>query len=235
MPTFKDKGLVLRETDAAENSKRLLLLTQERGKIWVFARGASGTKSKLKAPKMAFCEFVIYDGGEFLSLAQVSQIQSFHEIGSDFEGYCVANFLLEATDKMMLPAMPSNQLLRLILSAFVRLDKGANPWLVFAASTFKMLQQEGFVPITDSCANCGEKFPGKYFFGQDGITCEKCGGIPFSEEARFALEYILNAQVGKMFNFRASIDVLDALTSAVLLFFSHHVDAQLKSMEFIRK
>ncbi|MCL2235718.1 MAG: DNA repair protein RecO [Defluviitaleaceae bacterium] len=235
MPTFKDKGLVLREADAAENSKRLLLLTQERGKIWVFARGASGMKSKLKAPKMAFCEFVVYDGGQFLSLTQVAQIQSFASISFDFDGYCVANFLLEAIDNMMLPAMPARQVLKLVLSAFVRLDKGADPWLVFTSATFKLLQQEGFVPITDSCGNCGEKFPGKYFFGQDGVTCEKCGGIPFSEEARLALEYILNTQVDKIFNFRVSADVLDALTSAALLFFSHHVDAQLKSMEFIRR
>ncbi|MCL2619588.1 MAG: DNA repair protein RecO [Defluviitaleaceae bacterium] len=235
MPTFKDKGLVLREVDTAENSKRLLLLTQQKGKIWVFARGAGNAKSKLKAPKMAFCEFVIYDGGQFLSLTQVSQIRTFNAIAGDFDGYCVANFLLEASDKMVLPEMRAEDTLKVILSAFVRLDRGYNPWLVFSSSTFKLLQLEGFVPITANCSSCNNVFPQKYFFGQDGVACEKCGEIPFSGEALLALEYILKAPIHEIFNFRASADVLDALVSAVLLFFGYHVDAQLKSMEFIRR
>lgn len=234
MPTFKDTGLVLREVETAENSKRLLLLTGQRGKIWVFARGASNTKSKLKAQKMAFCEFVIYDGGQFLSLTQVSQIRAFNAIASDFVGYCVANFLLEAVDKMLLPEMRADEALRVILSAFVRLDKKSDPWIVFVSVTFKLLQLEGFVPITTNCSICSQIFSEKYFFGQDGVTCEKCCGIPFSKEATSALEYILKSPIHKMFNFRASSDVLHALVSAVLLFFDYHVETHLNSMESIR-
>jgi len=234
VPTFKDKGLVLREVETAENSKRLLLLTQGRGRIWAFARGAAGVKSKLKAPKMTFCEFVLYDGGQFLSLAQVAQIRAFPNLVGDFDAYCIANFLLEAVDRMLLPAMPADEALKLILLTFARLDGGCDPWLVFSAGTFKLLQQEGFVPITDNCSGCGDKFPGKYFFAVDGITCQNCGGLAFSDEARLALEYILEAPLAKIFNFKASPDVLMGLKTAALMFFSHHVDVELKSMAFIK-
>jgi len=237
--TIKDFGIVLKENDAGENSKRLILLTKTRGKAVVFARGAKGAKSKLSVPKLSYCEFVFYDGGQFLSLAQVSPIAQFGNIVQNYDAFCVAAFILELTDKMLLSNMDSEDALNLLLLAFSRLDKSYEPSLIFGAFAFKMLQKEGFAPTTQNCALCQSPLTDifeKMRFGSEGFLCTACAKrvqtIACSPKILAAVKYILDAPIEKIFNFKASPDILQVLQQIAILFLHHNVDSQLKSLDF---
>ncbi|MCL2350584.1 MAG: DNA repair protein RecO [Defluviitaleaceae bacterium] len=236
MATIKDKGLILREYDAGESNKRLILLLEERGKVAVFARGAKGAKTKLNPPKMAFCEFVMYDGGQFLSLTQASPIRHFPALPSCYDSFCVANFLLELTDKIILPGMDAKSAMRLLLLALARLDAGRNPKLIFAAFIFKILQTEGIAPIITHCAACKAQLANSCSFGAEGLLCENCQIVPSASlcgTAIKALEYILTAEIIKTFSFKIPPDSATNLAAAATLFLQSNIDIEFKSLKFL--
>ncbi|MDR2166788.1 MAG: DNA repair protein RecO [Clostridiales bacterium] len=236
MGVIKDKGLVLRETAANESNKRLILLTEQNGKLPAFARGALGAKSKLVVGKFSYNEFIIFDGGQFLSLNQVAEIRHFAGITACYESYCAASFMLELADKMVFANMDAKIAVKLILLAFARLNKSRNPKAILAAFIFKFLQKEGFAPLTQSCANCAAENP--EFFGNEGLNCANCrqnDAICLNLAAVQALDYILTAEPAKTFNFKASTDVIDILHRCAILFLCANVDIELKSLDFILK
>ena len=60
------KGVVLRETETKETDKILTLLTADRGKISVIARGArrKGCKFAACAQQLAYSEWTLYQKGD---------------------------------------------------------------------------------------------------------------------------------------------------------------------------
>ncbi|MCL2170225.1 MAG: DNA repair protein RecO [Defluviitaleaceae bacterium] len=223
MAQIKDNGLVLREEVTGESNKRLVLLTENMGKTYAFARGAKGIKSKLAVEKLSYCEFVFFDGGQFLSLTSVTPIHHFHKIPSCYDAYLSANVILELADTMILPQMQARDPLRLILHALTRLNAGKNPKLTLAAFIFKFLQQEGFTPTTTAGTR----------FGHEGLTHDPKAPLSLNPATIAALNYIIQAQLKATFGFKTSQDVAEELLQAAKIFLRANVDANLKSLDFM--
>jgi len=203
MAIIKDIGVILREYETGESSKRLVLLTDAHGKIVVHSRGARKTGSKLSANLFCCHEFIIFDGGSFLSLNQVTPMHSFAVVADDFDAYCAACSFLEIIDKVMLPNMEASAVLRLLLRALAELAAKRPPNQVFAVFMLKFLQKEGFVAAD---------------------------ALPLGADAADALNYILENDGKHAFAFNASKDVLDALNAAARTLIETNVDTQLKSL-----
>ena len=204
MAIIKDIGVILREYQTGESNKRLVLLTDAHGKIVVHSRGARKAGSKLSANLFCCHEFIIFDGGSFLSLNQIAPMHSFAAVADDFDAYCAACSFLEIIDKVMMPSMESSVVLRLLLRALAELTAGRPPNMVFAVFMLKFLQKEGFV-AADALPMLGA-------------------------EAAEALNYILENDGKHAFAFNASKDVLDALCAAARTLIETNVDIQLKSL-----
>ena len=61
---FKTEGLVLRETEYQDADKLLTVLTKDRGKLTLRARGVRSRNSRLKSgcQLLAYSEFTVYEG-----------------------------------------------------------------------------------------------------------------------------------------------------------------------------
>ena len=238
MAIIKDRGIVLRRIKDGEANLRLVLLLEERGKVVVFAKGASKSSSKLNAAANPFnyTEFIIFDGGNFLSLNQAAVIHSFNAIRHSYGGFVAASLCLELCDKMLMPAMDARDALTAALTCFNALDKNKDPKTVMAIAIFKILQAEGFVPIVDVCATCGLELEHDMVFTQDGLVCGGCGcgvGIAFNGDCRPALNYILTADNKRLFSFNTSGSIIDLLYDAALLFLHANIDAEFNSLKMI--
>ena len=237
MAIIKDFGVVLRECPAGESNKKLVLLTRRHGKISVFARGSQRVGSKLAAALFCYNEFVVFDGGSFLSLNQIAPLHSFGKIAEDYDKYCLCCCFLEIADKMLLANMETDDALQMLLLAFSEMEKGRlAPTMVFAVFVFKFLQKEGLAPLTESCAACDGRLDGECRFFDEGMLCGRCAtgkAIGFSAQAVQALQYILDADVKKMFSFGASDGVADQLYAAARLFLAANVDIDFKSLKIL--
>jgi len=246
---IKDKGIILKETIVGEADKILTVLLYGRGKISVSARGARKPGSKFLSAAQPFClaDFVIYAGNGFYAAAQIDLIESFYKLRDDYDMYRYASFFAEMTDKMILPDMPAENALVLLATTFYAIVRGAAPLpLISAAFQFKFLQLEGYAPETGKCAVCGgrEAAGSGLFFGAEGIVCENCGESPrvkehkrypvrISETTRYAIEYILNTDIKKLYNFTLSEKETGAIYEAAGVFRDCNIDAEFKSLELL--
>lgn len=239
MAIIKDFGVVLKEYAWGESNKRLVLLTQHHGKLTVFARGSKRVGSKLAAGLFCYCEFMIFEGPNFLSLNQIAPITSFSQIAEDYDSFCTGSYFLELTDKMVLAKMETAEILQLLLQAFAQLAATRHaPGMVFAVFTFRLLKLEGFAPLVDNCASCDGRLNQNCWFSHEGLICEVCANtaaqkIWISPQTAAALKYILEAEIERAFSFTSSADVQTQLYSAARLFLEANVDVELKSLKII--
>ncbi len=93
-------GMVIKVSSVGEYDKRMVILTWERGKITVFARGAKRPGSSLMGPSrpFAFGKFKLYEGRDSYTLQSADIGRDFEELAGDMEGACYGQYFLEMAD-----------------------------------------------------------------------------------------------------------------------------------------
>ena len=207
--TFKDTGFVLKEAAVGEADKIITVLLLENGKLSLSAKGARKPKSKFLAACQPFSlsEFVIFEGNGFLSVAQADLRENYFSMLGDFEVYKHAAFMAEMTEKLVFPGSDARDALRLLIAAFRAMHVKCDPKLCSAVFRLKFLQQEGLAPET------AEDFD-----------------MRLNDTVIYALNYILNNDIDKIFAFGLEKKHLDLLYNAISEFMERHIDIKFKSL-----
>jgi len=190
MITFKAKGLVLREYEAGESDKRLLILLKGHGRKFVYARGARKPNSKFLAASGLFTygDFVLADGKQFLSLAQAEVIENFYSIRQDYDMFCWACRIIKVCEKAVPEATPCDDLLRLALKALQHISTSQQdiPTIVaeqaVAVFLFRFFLISGIAPEMEVCSACGESLDAANTFGSIDISSSTDSSFIFCHE-----------------------------------------------------
>ena len=93
-------GMVLKVSNYGEYDRRLVVLTLERGKIVVFARGVrrSGSSFTASCEPFIFADFSLAEGREAYSLREVKPKNFFEGLRSDLSAYYIGSYFLELAD-----------------------------------------------------------------------------------------------------------------------------------------
>ena len=239
METLKARGLVIREYEAGESDKRLLLLLKDHGRMMIYARGARKPKSKFMAAAQLFtyADFVITRGRGFNALAQAQVIQSFYGIRTDYDRLTAAHLLAEVCEKTVLEESSCDELLRLALRSLSHLSKPIFPPLQVTGVFFmRFYAYYGLAPETGACAQCGQDVEHEAFFCAEGLVCgaHKPGyGVKLSRAAVFALRHILDSDLITAFKFKAHEEVLEELWQAAQMLWRFHFDWELVAAGFV--
>ena len=112
-----------------ESDKRLVLLTRERGKVTVFARGARrpGNTFLAAANTFAFGTFYVKEARTAYQLVQTEIRNYFREITEDVEAACYGSYFLEFADYYSRENMDAGELLLLLYQSLRALLKPALP------------------------------------------------------------------------------------------------------------
>lgn len=122
-------GMVLRAAPSGEGDRRLVLLTRERGRITVFARGARRQGSPFLAAcrPFAFGRFSLYEGRDAYNLQTAEVTAYFEEFSSDMEGACYGSYFLEVAEYFARENLDGTELLTLVYQSLRALLKDAIP------------------------------------------------------------------------------------------------------------
>jgi DNA repair protein RecO (recombination protein O) len=241
MKTIKARGVVLREYEAGECDKRLVLLCKEHGRLSVFAKGARKPKSKFMAAAQLFTygDFVLADGRQFYSLAQAEVIKNFYPIRSDYNRLCHGHLLAEICEKTILESISCDQLLWLLLKSLSHLSKTNLPYTqVAAVFLFRFYLYYGLAPQVAHCCLCGTEPGGGGWFCAEGLVCGHCAGqvshrVPLAAGAVAALRYIFGSGLPEAFLFRADENILHQLFQAGKLYWDSHFGWKLQSLAYV--
>ena len=233
------KGLVIRASEYKESDKLLTLLTLEKGKIVVKARGVKKQTSKLKPYCQSFCfaDFELADSHGTYVLTGVNLIDSFFDLTTDFDKFSYACAVLEVLDKV---CVESEKYEPHFISALKTLKainySSIDPRLVLSKFMLDILHLEGFAFNIDECAHCEEKLSGNIYidFATGELVCDNCKtseSFLLEKSVYSTIKILSNATYDNLSTIKISKNILDKTVDVLSKNLSIKFDIRLNSLK----
>lgn len=205
-------GIILRTEPIGEYDRRVVILTRERGKISAFARGARKQGSRLLASTNPFCfgQFRLYEGRNAYSISETVISNYFEGLREDFEGALYGMYFLEVMDYYTRENSDEKEMLKLLYQSLRALQhEGLSNTLVRYIFEIKALAINGEYP---------------------GLPKRE---TPYLVSTEYAVGYIVNSTVEKLYTFTVTQQVLEELSQIAEVFRNRFIDRKMKSLEIL--
>ena len=239
---FVTCGLVLRETDTRDADKILTVLTPDRGKLAVIARGARRKGSRVAAAcqLLAYSEMTLYERGQWTMLDAANTIELFGGLRQDLTALSLAAYFAELTEAVADGC--GGDVLPLLLNALYALSALRKPpQLVKPAFELRLMALSGFEPLADGCAVCGRPEPEKPVLDAvHGVVCcaacrEKGGlAMPLSPAALAALRHVLYCPDKKLYSFTLDTPALRQLGQAAEVYVAAQLERSFRTLDYYK-
>lgn len=161
MGLYKIEGVVLRRRNLGEADRLVTVLSRDRGKLTVVARGARRPRSRLGG-RLEPCTRVralVVEGRRLDLVSQVEVLDARAGLRDDLERMAAATILLELTDRALVDRQPHPDVYRLLDGALDLVGRGGSglAWVWYAA---RLLGATGYRPSVARCVGCGQRLSG---------------------------------------------------------------------------
>ena len=204
-------GMVLKAEPIGEYDRRIVILTKEKGKISAFARGARKQGSRLLAATNPFCfgEFKLYVGRNSYNVIEAAISNYFEGLREDFEGAYYGMYFLELMDYYTRENNDEKEMLKLLYQSLRAIQhEGLSNRLVRYIFEMKAMVLNG-------------EFPGMP------------AGDDWDKSTEYAVSYIANAGIEKLYTFTVTHDVLEQLGKIADDYRRRYLDRTFKSLEIV--
>jgi len=208
-------GIIIKAVPVGEYDRSVTILTKERGKISAFARGARRQTSRFAAAAnpFSFGTFKLFAGRNSYNIMEADIGNYFEGLRTDYERTCYGIYFLEIADYYTRENNDEKEMLRLLYQSLRALESGR-----FESRLIRYIYEIKSIVVN------GE-FP--------GIPKEKDAGL--DEAARYAVSFIAESCVEKLYTFTVSEKVLGQLGEIAELSRKRAMDRQFKSLEVLDK
>ena len=239
---FVTCGLVLRETVTRDADKILTVLTLDRGRLSVIARGARRKGSRVAAAcqLLAYSEMTLYERGRWTMLDAADTIELFDGLRQDLTALSLAAYFAELTEAVSDGS--GGDVLPLLLNALYALSALKKPpQLVKPAFQFRLMALAGYEPMADGCALCGAPQPENPMLDvvHGVVHCGKCrekGGLslPLTASGLAALRYVLYGDPRRLYSFSLPPEELRALNHAADAYVSAQLERSFRTLDYYK-
>ena len=239
---FVTCGLVLRETVTRDADKILTVLTLDRGRLSVIARGARRKGSRVAAAcqLLAYSEMTLYERGRWTMLDAADTIELFDGLRQDLTALSLAAYFAELTEAVSDGS--GGDVLPLLLNALYALSALKKPpQLVKPAFQFRLMALAGYEPMADGCALCGAPQPENPMLDvvHGVVHCGKCrekGGLslPLTASGLAALRYVLYGDPRRLYSFSLPPEGLRALNQAADAYVSAQLERSFRTLDYYK-
>lgn len=228
---IKTDAIVLRAYDNGKNSKLLLLLTREQGRLAAVARGAGSLKSALCAASGQFCyaSFVLFKNADRYVVDSADIKELFFELRNDVTALACAQYMAEIADAVAQEGEPNEELLRVLLNCLYALAKlKLAPALCKCVYELRVAACEGYMPDLDDAQAVGVDL----VQGQAVASGEAV--YPLSQTALDRLREIFRLPVERIFSFAASPETQAELAGFSERYLLAQTDLRPKTLDFLK-
>lgn len=204
-------GMILKAEPIGEYDRRVVILTKERGKISAFAKGARKPNSRLLAATnpFSFGRFRLYVGRSSYNVMEASISNYFEGFRDDFEGAYYGMYFLEVMDYYTRENSDDKEMLRLLYQSLrALLHRNLPNPLVRYIFEMKAMVLDGSFP---------------------GIP----GDGSYEESTVYAVNYIVNSSIEKLYTFTVTDTVLVQLKKIADDYRKRYIDRAFKSLEIV--
>lgn len=244
-PYIVTRGVVLRETETKEADKILTLLTADRGKIPVIARGVrrKGCKYAACAQPLVYSEWTLYQKGEWYYANEGATLELFSGLRGDLVALALGSYFAELTESVTQAEVPAGELLSHLLNGLYALSAlHKPPEVVKPAFELRLLCLAGYEPLADSCAYCGVPDPEAPLLDvvQGVLRCRRCGegssmlSMPLCPASLAALRHIVYGDPKRLYSFRLEKTALDRLSAAAEAFLTAQLERGFRTLDFYK-
>lgn len=205
-------GIILKQTPIGEYDRRICLLTKEKGKISAFVRGSRKPGSRLSSATnpFSFGIFKLYEGKNAYNVAEADIQNYFEDLRTDYIGAYYGMYFAEIADFYTRENSDDREMMKLLYQSLRALSVPS-----LARELVRYIYEIKSIVVN------GE-FPGMPA-DTDGLE----------DSTLYALQYIVESPVEKLFTFTVSESVLAQLKALSEMYCRKAFDREFKSLEIL--
>ena len=244
--SIRVQAMILAHYNYGESDRFVRMLTPDRGKISVLARGVRKMNSRKAGhlePFTVVSAQLVQGRGSAWTIQQVETQEAYPDLARNLETTCFAAYVAELADRFSDEDTESRDLFNLVVRTIRRLHSDEDPYPALRLFDFRLLDLTGYRPQLQDCVGCGEAIQpqAQYFslsFG--GALCPNCAALDFH-----ALP--ISTRTLKFFRYYQARSITDAgvvpwpgelrAESDHILnaYFTHILERKINSREFLEK
>ena len=185
---IRDKGIIIKAEPIGEYDRRVVILTENRGKISAFARGARRPNSKFVASTnpFVFGNISLFAGRNSYTLTDMEAVEYFDSLSLDFDKSMYGMYFLELADYYTRENNDDRDMLKLLFVSLKALSRGLiDNRLIRAIFELRAVAVNG-------------EFPGLELRSM-------------SETAEYTIKFIISADFAKLYSFTLKDEVMNEL------------------------
>ena len=256
-------GLVIKEIAVGESDKLITVLTADKGKLLISAKGVRSMKSK----NMALCRLFTYANFEYYErsgrywLASGEINDSFFGLNGDIEALALASYIVDVANELSGENSPDETLLRVTLNTLYAIENKLRPLeQIKGAFEFFAAAHAGFSPDVSACEKCGKCDAEAFYLDvmNGSLLCCECVRskelsltgevpeydrfatknvlLPISGDVIMAIRYAISAAPKRLFSFALkSDDDIAAFSKAGEVYLQNHLERGFDTLDFYRE
>lgn len=238
------QGLVLRVTDYNDRDALVTLLTKDRGRLTVKARGLRRKNSPLTATcqLLALGEFTLFEYKGQFTVNEAHSVELFHGLRRDLQKLSLGTYFAQVAEVISQEDLPNPQLLALVLNCLYALAHlNIQETQIKAAFELRCACIAGYTPDLYACHACGCEWPDRFDLSAGRLECGKCraqdsGGLrmPLDGSALDAMRYIVSCDSGKILSFRIPTESLELLSQITEAYLATQLERGFSTLDFYK-
>jgi DNA repair protein RecO (recombination protein O) len=242
---YRTDAIVLGRRDYGEADRILTLYTPDRGKLTAIAKGVRRLTSRQcgQVELFSLAHVLLAQGRTMEVVTQAEMIEPFAGLRGDLGRTTYAYHIAETTDRFVREGAGSPAAFRLLLDTLAALSCAPEPSITARYFELRLLDLLGYRPDLHTCPACGRALTADarmVGLQAGGVLCQGCEGtdrsaIALSAAAFRVLRFLQTHEWPDVRRLDVSAATRAELENVLTSILRHHLERDLKSMEFIRR
>lgn len=239
MATYKSKGIILKRTNLGEADRILTILTDNRGKIKVVAKGIRKTLSKLAGHLELFClaDLMIAEGKNLDLVTGAEIVKCYLPLRKNLQAIHTACYLAEIIDRMLSEEESHPKIFQLFEDVLAEIPHQKDGQII-SFFEINFLADQGYSPELSHCLKCHQKIlpeGNSFSFKEGGLMCAKCqnGDRKISPQAIKVLRLFLSRNMQTVSKIKTSLPVIEEVRAICQNYLKYINQKEFKSERFL--
>lgn len=238
------QALVLRVCPYKDHDAILTLLTPDRGKITVKARGLRRKNSPLVAPcqLLAYGEFALFEYRGMYTINEARSIELFSPIHRDICKLSLGTYFAQVAEQISQEDLPNPEILSLLLNSLFMITKeDASLAKIKAVFELRIACLAGYTPDLTGCYVCNKEKPNKFDIFHGHLVCDRCSDgtsngirMPVSPGTLDAMRYICGCDEKRIFSFQVGDGAMTELSHIAESYLSAQLECGFSTLDFYK-